>query len=340
MEDRQTPKCFRQIGQSADAERVYIEDYVKSYLHNISETQMEEGCIVALYGVWQRQGASREWYLEGAARLSVGMNRLYPGVEETICEEIEAQRKKYFEELQFVGWFFLMPAVLSEENVLYETLSREWFPGQDICFVSYQMFDALLHAYVMHDNTFEEQPGYYVYYEKNTPMQEYMIATQNHERSREQLRETAVEAIRARFREAEAEDSCCRSVEARWFRLPERQGKKKQNEAASQRHKKDEKLLPEHKPAKTEVDGRELSETMPQESEQKETIQRKQGKKVSALTKRVLARRKRVSKLSTATTIATLTFIALLATFLYLQHDNMDQVAEAMQAFAKSISPS
>ncbi len=327
MEDRQTPKCFRQIGQSAEEERIYIEDYVKSYLHNISETQMEEGCIVALYGTWQRKGPSREWYLEGAARLSVGMNRLYPGVEEAICEEIEAQRQKYFEELRFVGWFFLMPAVLSEENVLYETLSREWFPGQDICFVSYQMFDALLHAYVMHDNTFEEQPGYYVYYEKNTPMQEYMIATQSHERSREQLRETAVEAIRARFREAEAEDSRSRSLETRGFRLPERHGKKKPKEAAIA--ERAEVCVAERTKEAVSLRERGLIEAVEQESE----------KKAAGLTKRMHARRKRASKLSTATTIATLTFIALLATFLYLQHDNMDQVAEAMQAFARSISP-
>lgn len=310
MEDRQTPKCFRQIGQSAEGERIYIEDYVKSYLHNISETQMEEGCIVALYGAWQRKGSSREWYLEGAARLSVGMNRLYPGVEESICEEIESQRQKYFEALQFVGWFFLMPAMLSEENVLYETLSREWFPGRDICFVSYQMFDAMLHAYVMSDNVFEEQPGYYVYYEKNTPMQEYMIATQDNERAREQVRESAVEAIRARFREADVESSRP-NIEMRRLALPRRKEKPKANDMA--------------KPDVTKK-----AENMMKQEEVQDS---------NAAKKQLFARRRKASKLSTATALATITFIALLATFLYLQHDNMDQVAEAMQAFAKSISP-
>ncbi len=313
MEQRQTPKCFRQIGQGAEREHVYIEDYVKSYLTQECEERLDEGCVLALFGSKQKRGSVREWYIEGAGRLPIGMNNIYPGVEEDVRQGILELHEQHFSEMQFVGWFFRMPALLPEEDSLYETLSREWFPEQELCFLTYRLFDGMLHAYMVQQDAFFELSGYYIYYEKNMPMQDYMVEQHENAAQRERPKEAAVEAIRARFRE----DNQIIEENAS-YRMPVSRkalgwGSRRQQDATK-------KAIQQNSLVQGQQEQQAICE---------DTFSRGESGE--------MAGRRRWSSLSVATLITTLTFLMLLATFLYLQYDNIDQVVEAVQTFAKSI---
>ncbi len=274
MNQRQTPKCFRQVGRGPETEHLYIEDYAKSYLAKESGEDTEDCCVIALYGIVQNSGEVREWYIEGAARLEIHMEDISAGAAQQLREEMEDVRKHYFPSMKELGWFFRMSATLSEEELLYATLSREWFPNQEVCFLTYRLFDGMLHAYLASRDAFEELSGYYIYYEKNVPMQEYLV--EHRIERKKQPEECSVAAIRARFRE----DS-----------------------------RKEEKV----------------PTAIPQEKKPLFPWRKKPTK-----SKR--------SRLSIVTKLSVLTFLTLLLTFLCLQHNNMDEVAEAVQAFAKIIS--
>lgn len=337
MEERQTPKCFRQIGQGAEREHIYIEDYVKSYFTRECEERLDDGCVLALFGTAQRRGKVREWYIEGAGRLPVGMNSIYPGVEEEVRRGILELHEQHFSEMQFVGWFFRMPAVLPDEESLYETLSREWFPEQELCFLTYRLFDGLLHVYMVQRDAFFELPGYYIYYEKNVPMQDYMVEQQENAARRERPREAAVEAIRARFREEEAKE-----LEANAGGQASAQRKKNSERVSRWQKKAAEKALQCQQEFSVQA-SRPQQESSEQVSQRHKAVE-KPGRSLAVMEGRisegdsgVAMSRRRWSRLSVATMITTLTFLALLATFLYLQYDNIDQVVEAVQTFAKSI---
>lgn len=326
MGERQTPKCFRQIGQGAEREHIYIEDYVKSYLTQECEERLDDGCVLALFGTAQKRGTVREWYIEGAGRLPIGMNSIYPGVEEEVRRGILELHEQHFSEMQFVGWFFRMPAVLPDEESLYETLSREWFPEQELCFLTYRLFDGMLHVYMVQRDAFLELPGYYIYYEKNVPMQDYMVGQQENATRREHPRETAVEAIRARFREEDAQElemNACGQVSAQWEENSERMSRwqKKTSDQVSRRQKKS---------------SEQVSQSHKAVEKFEQSLKAIEGRS-SGGESGVSVNRRRWSRLSVATMITTLTFLVLLATFLYLQYDNIDQVVEAVQTFAKSI---
>ncbi len=260
MEERHTPVCFRQIGRSSDREHVYVEDYVKSYLEHLSESYTEEGCIFAVYGQERVVGGVREWYVDGASAMSLTMGDLGVVSKESVQREVEDYREQYFPEMHFLGWFFCMPAMLAEECTLYEAISKEWSPGRDICFLTCPIYDRQLHIYLVREGEVGELPGFYIYYEKNTAMQEYMVEQREKMVTEEaeivlRDRETSVEAIRAKFRE-------------------------------------------ERKPRRI---------------------------------------RPRMSRLTLATVIMTATFLVLLGTFVFLQHDDIDQVVAAVQEFTKNI---
>lgn len=204
VSNHSTPKCFKQIGRPDARDHIFMEDYVKSYLEHVGEACVEEGCILAIYGTLRYVGDVREWYLDGAAVLSVTMEDILPDSKQAIRAEIEQIREKYFPEWELCGWLFALPQFLSGETILYEELTRAWFAQQELVFVTYHMFEKELICQLYNGDYLEGLRGYYVYYDKNARMQEYMVEHQ-WAIQREMPKDRTAEAISLRFRCASEE---------------------------------------------------------------------------------------------------------------------------------------
>ncbi len=275
---RQTPKCFRQIGRPDAAEHIYVEDYVQSYLVRYSEQAMENGCLLAVYGTKSLSSGCREWYLDGAAALSLTLDDMTPEAGARIKEEMQQIQKRFFASWEPVGWLLQMPAYLLGENVLYEELAKTWFAEQELCVLAYDVYEKNMQVYFYNGHHLELLPGYYVYYEKNDLMQEYMV--ENPWPSQALVPEDRMaEAIRTRFRQ----------------------------------------------PKNT-----------PEEKHLAQYIQ-KGREALKKNTKQLTAPVKKWSMLTVLTVITTVTFLLLLGLFLYTQHDQMNEVAEAVRSFTEGI---
>lgn len=124
----QLPAMVRLVGKISGEDRVYVEDYVYTYLHELKSDDEKLPIRVALYGhIFQNE--SRKFFMVyGAASV---IDELANGRDE------EQVRKEFFEEYELIGYV----------NIYGN--KQEW-PGK--------------------------KNGYYIFYETNEPMQNYLLS--------------------------------------------------------------------------------------------------------------------------------------------------------------------
>lgn len=184
------PKNVRQIGEAGSDRKIYVEDYVITFLEKLAEEGKNKKAVLF--------GEVREWeflpyiFINGA--LEVETFYLDSGAREKLQEQIG----KYFGTKRIVGWFLASeesPFVMRGEIV--DTFRTE-FPGENQVLIVRDQEEKETALFMMEDEHPMEQGGYYIYYEKNPSMQEYMIS-RNDGKSVEQEEPVKDDAIR-RFR--------------------------------------------------------------------------------------------------------------------------------------------
>lgn len=168
MEQNKLPKNIRQIGEKEDWIRVYVEDYVHTYIQRLRGLQ--EGGIASgiLLGRKQRINGVMHLFIRGAATAEDPywkMDGQTPG-------QIQAESRVYFPEMEICGFF-----VSSKQNRISEMEMARIF--EDHFSAEYQV---LFHVGNQDEEVFSysghglvKLAGYYVYYEKNEEMQSYII---------------------------------------------------------------------------------------------------------------------------------------------------------------------
>ncbi len=198
-ERKQPPSCFRQVGHPDADEHIFVEDYVSSYLMHLGEESVESGCLLAIFGEVEFVDGSRQWYLNGAAKAELTEECLKADNSPLINDEILRLQGMYFPEYQFLGWMLQLPAFLLGGELEYEKIGKSWFGDRELCMATYNLYEQTLDFCI---NAHRRKPlnGYYVFYERNLPMQEYMV--EHHWQNKEPtIGDRTAEAIRTRFRE-------------------------------------------------------------------------------------------------------------------------------------------
>lgn len=122
------PEIVKEVGKTSEGNRVYVEDYVYTYLFKLKAEDRELPLRAALYGHVCKKGDKSIYLIYGAASVT---NELLKGRDE------EQVRKEFFEEYELIGYVNIYG-------------SRQEWPGK--------------------------KNGYYVFYETNEAMQNYLIS--------------------------------------------------------------------------------------------------------------------------------------------------------------------
>ena len=160
-EKREFPKNIRQIGEAGKEKRVYLEDYAITYIRQV------QGAI--LLGETAKIRGIRCWFINAAIEIPEGNFQ-----EENwkhVCEEAE----KNFPELSVVGWFLKAEEIPEELNEEDMQIYREHFQGREAILVVYNDLEKEEGVYLTLDGFLRKQEGYFIYYEKNQKMQEYLV---------------------------------------------------------------------------------------------------------------------------------------------------------------------
>lgn len=178
------PKNVTQIGETNHSCKIYVEDYVISYIRQLNGHAMDKELAAALYGVRKEEAGITYLFFYGAGKLNF-LQREARHLSQAVLQEAEKQRKKYFEEYAFLG-YCLLNGEMVEGFYVYE---------QGVC------------RYI---------EGYAQFYEKNDSMLRFMLEERQEEAKPEEFDQEKYENVKRRQEErrsiAEAQGKGMRSI--------------------------------------------------------------------------------------------------------------------------------
>ena len=193
-EEFDLPKNVKQVGEVEKERKLYIEDYVITYLQQL--TKNTEGTKTAVF-LGERKVQKDCHYLFISGILEIEDSEF--GKEQK--KKMEEEKAKYFSELNRMGWFLSMPGQKLELTAELERKHRELFPEEDSILLIRDTVEQEEILFLMEENMLHDQGGYYVYYEQNSGMQEYLMDHKKQESVEEETKEdTVIQSFRKKFR--------------------------------------------------------------------------------------------------------------------------------------------
>ncbi len=177
MDTYKIPTNVKQIGNVDNELRVYIEDYVYSYLLQYAKANDNDESIAILIGRCMIIDGKKVLFISGAIQgiYSETKKGILTFSDETY-EYVEEQRLKHFKGLEIVGWMLSQPGYgtyLSTGHVNYHI--NNFKKPYQIMFV----LDTVekMNTFFQYDKEKEEMlemEGFFIFYEKNEEMQQYI----------------------------------------------------------------------------------------------------------------------------------------------------------------------
>lgn len=170
------PKNIRQIGEPREYKKIFVEDYVHTFL--------AQCCVNAavLLGKSKRSGGKRYFYVTGAVATEgveekQGKYQFLDPIWNNVYEEID----KFFPEQEVMGWYLACPGLVMSKLAVLEETHRTYFSGADKILFFRDTVEGENCFYGFDGNRFTRQSGYYIYYEKNDEMREYILSRKEEE---------------------------------------------------------------------------------------------------------------------------------------------------------------
>lgn len=173
------PRNIRQIGLVRDDYKIYMEDYVYTFLVRLARAEGTAGepitRVAVLTGEIKWRAQTAYLFIKGAvmaADMDAAPDHIDFSGEQ--WNKIQEDQKKYFEDQEIIGWFFSQPQLAMEVSELMTKVHMKHFGGEKVLMLMepLEREDAFFHY---ENNGMVHLGGYYLYYEKNPSMQTYMI---------------------------------------------------------------------------------------------------------------------------------------------------------------------
>ena len=189
--ERQFPKNVKQIGNVSDSPRIYVEDYVETFLNQLEEQGREVTITAFLLGEKVQIEGEECIFVTGALQVTDSISEeINPVITKEELETAKVESREYFHEMDIIGWFQTVPdrplALSREMAKAHEKL----LPEKNSLLILKGQEEELYFAYKFKE--LMEIGGHYIFYEKNPDMQSYMI------RERRQIGVTPSEVVEDR----------------------------------------------------------------------------------------------------------------------------------------------
>lgn len=171
------PLNIKQMGAVDSSLRVYMEDYVYTYLYQYAKNESNPEKLAVLVGEHTVHNGEDITFISGAIE---ARNTETNGSKVSFTEEswnhINRQIEMYFKDLSIVGWVHIQPDfgtyLMPEEEAFHKECFKENWQVLFVMDPSERSdgFYALENSMSM-----KQLRGYFIYYDKNESMQNYMI---------------------------------------------------------------------------------------------------------------------------------------------------------------------
>lgn len=170
------PKNIRQIGSPDGHKRIYMEDYVVTYLNYIARPGSTQARGAILLGESRKSDMGDVIFISGAVDAqNIEFDMDESEFTQEVWTDIYEKIKQFFPGQAVMGWFLSRMGFSTAINDKIEKMHVENFPGKDkVLFVtdSLESEDAF---YMYEKGQLVKQKGYYIYYDKNEAMQNYIM---------------------------------------------------------------------------------------------------------------------------------------------------------------------
>ena len=183
------PKNIRQIGTTDEKFKVYVEDYVSTFLNQLTQKDLSKIRVAILMGE-SVVSDSRYLFISGAIYVEE-MIVDGEGIHFTdhVWNKIYENVKEYFDTLEIVGWYLSVPGFPIEINADITKVHINQFAGNGKVLLMKEPMEGEERFFYYENGTMKELGGYYIYYERNNAMQTYMIDHQDKNEREETLRQ-------------------------------------------------------------------------------------------------------------------------------------------------------
>ena len=192
------PNNIRQIGEVGGIQKIYIEDYAYTYLCRISSGNLTRGIGAILLGQanW-KEGVSYLFIKSAVALPDMEVSEEHLEFTQEIWNHVYEKNKEYFPDQEVVGWFLSIPGCSMELHQVICQTHLDHFGGSDKILFIMEPLEKEEAFYRYEDGRMSRQTGFYVYYEKNEPMHNFLIAqNQKMEKKTEEVDDSAVRNFR------------------------------------------------------------------------------------------------------------------------------------------------
>lgn len=170
------PNNIRQIGEIKGQQKIYIEDYAYTFLKKISRIPEEGGKVAILLGKYHWAEGNAYLFIKSALQIrNMEVSPEHIVFSDKVWGQVYEDSRKYFPQQEIVGWFISLPGFNMQINEVLLKTHLNHFAGNDKVLFVAEPGEWEEAFFVYENNQLNRQPGYYIYYEKNEPMQAYMI---------------------------------------------------------------------------------------------------------------------------------------------------------------------
>lgn len=207
------PKNIRQIGERDQAVKLYVEDYVNTYLKRLYPTGGQDLRVGLLVGECRVQDGIPFLFADGALEME---NVAREGQKAEFTEE--AWKKAYevmeqmFPKRSILGWFLCGAQGSTLSPLNYWKQHSQYFAGKYQLMYLNSGLEGDEAVYMASEDGFYRLQGYCIYYERNQMMQDYMVSRKDARRVETGSRDTVIRDFRQKMEDKKTEAVRTRSA--------------------------------------------------------------------------------------------------------------------------------
>lgn len=194
------PKNIRQIGERDQSVRLYLEDYVNTYLKRLYPRGGQDLRAGLLLGNTEEHEGTPYLFADGALE----MEEITENGEKVVFTEA-AWKKAYqameemFPKRVILGWFLCGAPGSTLSPLNYWKQHGQYFSGKNQLMYLNSGLEGEEAVYVTSEDGFYKLRGYSIYYERNQMMQDYMILRKDARRSESGSGDAVIRDFRQRM---------------------------------------------------------------------------------------------------------------------------------------------
>ena len=200
------PKNIRQMGERDLNVKLYVEDYVNTYLKRLYPTGGQELRVGLLVGEVRTQEGTPYLFADGALEME---NVVLPGGKVEFTEEAWERAYRAMDQMfpkrTVLGWFLCSAPDRTLSPLNYWKQHSRYFPEKNQLMYLSCGLEGEEAVYMASEDGFYRLRGYCIYYERNQMMQDYMVSRKDAHRVEAGTRDTVIRDFRQRMEDNQEE---------------------------------------------------------------------------------------------------------------------------------------